>query len=174
MEDATRDKKVEVFKSTGHKLVVADGGARFWAWLIDIVIIGMVTSSISSILLIGLNSWEWWSLGILGSIGPTSAFFFVYAVFMEYNYGQTLGKMALNLEVVSERSGERPTLQEIVISVFGKAFLLPIDVIIALITRDESQVPNLEQRLTQKLAKTVVIQQEKKKEESAQFISRRV
>ncbi|MHA2226002.1 MAG: RDD family protein [Candidatus Hodarchaeales archaeon] len=174
VEDVTREKKVEVLEPTGHRLVVADGGARFWAWLIDFVIIGMVTSSLSSLLFFSLDRWEWWSLGILGSIGPTSVIFFLYAVFMEYNYGQTLGKMALNLEVVSERSGERPTLEEIAISAVGKAFFLPVDVIIAMITRDESQIPNLEQRLTQKWAKIVVIQQEKKKEESAQFISRKV
>jgi uncharacterized RDD family membrane protein YckC len=93
---------------------------------------------------------------------------------MEFYYGQTIGKMILNLEVVSERTGERPTLGEIAISALGKAFFLPIDVILGWFTRDENQVPDLNQRLTQRLSKTVVILQQKEKEETAQFVSNRV
>lgn len=175
----TKDIEKSFTKSSANKLVVAEGWSRFWAWLIDVVIIGMVTSTISSIVFLSLSNWDFWSFGVFSpsqwffSIGPSSMILFCYFVFMEYYYGQTIGKMIVGLETVSERTGERPTIGEIAISAVGKAFLLPIDVFLGWITREENQVPNLEQRITQKWAKTVVIEKQKEKQESAQFVSRR-
>jgi uncharacterized RDD family membrane protein YckC len=180
MEEVTKKTEVEIFEPTGYKLVVAEGWPRFWAWLIDILITGAIASAFSSMVFFTISDWSWWSFGIwspfqwLFSLGPSSIVFFVYTVVMEHYYGQTLGKMALNLEIVSETTGDRPILQDIIISAIGKAFFLPLDVIIGLIVKDQTQVPDLNQRLTQKWAKTVVIQSEKKKKESAQFVSGRI
>ncbi|MFX1518258.1 MAG: RDD family protein [Promethearchaeota archaeon] len=180
VEEVKKKTEVEIFEPAGYKLVVAEGWPRFWAWLIDILITGAISSTFSSILFLTTSDWSWWSFGIwspfqwLFSLGPSSIVFFVYTVAMEYYYGQTLGKMALNLEVVSETTGDRPILQDIIISAVGKAFFLPLDVILGLIVKDQTQVPDLNQRLTQKWARTVVIQSEKKKEKSAQFVSGRV
>jgi uncharacterized RDD family membrane protein YckC len=180
VEDVTKKTEVEIFEPTGNKLVVAEGWPRFWAWLIDILITGAIASTFSSILFFATSDWSWWSFGIWSpfqwffSLGPSSIVFFVYTVAMEHYYGQTLGKMALNLEIVSEATGDRPILQDIIISAIGKSFFLPIDVILGLIVKDQTQVPDLNQRLTQKWARTVVIQSEKKKKESAQFVSGRV
>jgi len=49
---------------------------------------------------------------------------------MENYYGQTLGKMALSLEVVSEKTGERPEIQDLIINNLGRAFFLPLDFIV--------------------------------------------
>lgn len=177
VEDVVKKTEVEIFEPTGNKLVVSEGWPRFWAWLIDVVIVGMVTSPLSSLLFFSLGNGDWFSFGLWSPfqlLGPSSLILFAYFVIMEYNYGQTIGKMVLNLEIVSERTGERPTIGEIAISALGKSFFLPLDVILGLIARDEHQVPSLEQRLAQKWAKTVVIQQQKKKEEFAQFVSGRV
>ncbi|MFX0122692.1 MAG: RDD family protein [Candidatus Hodarchaeota archaeon] len=180
VEEVTKKTEVEIFEPTGDKLVVAEGWPRFWAWLIDILITGAIASTLSSVVFLTIGDWSWWSFGIwnpfqwLFSLGPSSIVFFVYAVVMEHYYGQTLGKMALNLEVVSETTGDRPILQDIIISAIGKSFFLPIDVILGLIVKDQNQVPDLNQRLTQKWARTVVIQSEKKKKESVQFVSGRV
>lgn len=177
VEDVVKRKEVEIYEPVGTKLVVAEGWPRFWAWLIDIVIVGMITSPLSSLLFFSFGNWDWWSFGFWGPfqwLGPSSLILFLYFVIMEYYYGQSIGKMVLNLEVVSERTGERPTLGEIAISALGKSFFLPLDVILGLIARDKRQIPNLEQRLTQKWAKTVVILQQKKKEDSARFVSGRV
>ncbi|MFW9902828.1 MAG: RDD family protein [Candidatus Thorarchaeota archaeon] len=180
VEDVTKKTKVEIFEPTGNKLVVAEGWPRFWAWLIDILITGAIASTFSSILFFATSDWSWWSFGIWSpfqwvfSLGPSSIIFFIYTVAMEHYYGQTLGKMALNLEIVSETTGDRPILQDTIISAIGKAFFLPIDVILGLIVKDKTQVPDLKQRLTQKWARTVVIQSEKKKKVSTQFISSRV
>lgn len=180
VEEVSREKDLEVFEPTGTKLVVAEWGPRFWAWLIDIFVVGVITSILSSLVFFSLNNWDWWSFGIMNpfqwlfSLGPSSTVFFIYVIAMEYYYGQTIGKMVLNLEIISERTGERPTLGEIAISAVGKAFFLPLDIILGRITRDEKQVPDLSQRLTQQWSRTVVINQQKKKEESAIFVSSRV
>ena len=180
VEEVTKKTDVEIFEPTGYKLVVAEGWPRFWAWLIDILITSTIASAFSSMLFFTTSDWSWWSFGIwspfqwLFSLGPSSIVFFAYTVAMEHYYGQTLGKMALNLEVVSETTGDRPVLRDIIISAVGKAFFLPIDVILGLIVKDQTQVPDLNQRLTQKWARTVIIQSEKKKKESAKFVSSRV
>ncbi|MHA2243620.1 MAG: RDD family protein [Candidatus Hodarchaeales archaeon] len=177
LEDVEKKTEVEIFEPTGNKLVVAEGWPRFWAWLIDVVIVGMVTSPLSSLLYFSLGNGDWFSGGLWSPfqlLGPSSLILFAYFVIMENYYGQTIGKMVLNLEVVSERTGERPTIGEIAISALGKSYFLPFDVILGLLARDKYQVPSLEQRLAQKWSKTVVIQQQKKKEESAQFVSGRV
>ncbi len=180
LEDVRKEKEVEMYQPAGNKLVVADGGARFWAWLIDILIVGAITSALSSMVFFTLGDWSWWSFGIWNplqwffSLGPSSLVFFVYSLAMEYYYGQTLGKMILNLEIVSERTGQRPTVGEIALSSLGKAFFLPLDVFFGWISRDQYQIPNLEQRITQKWARVVVIRQEKRKEEKAQFVSSRI
>ncbi len=180
VEEAVKGRPSEISEPVSNKLVIAEGWPRFWAWLIDVVIVGMVTNVLSSLLFFTIGNWDFWSFGVwspfqwIFSFGPSSLFLFVYFVLMEHYYeGQTIGKMVLNLEVVSERTGERPTIGELAISAAGKAFFLPLDVFLGWISRDESQVPNLEQRITQKWAKTVVIEQQKSKQDSAQFISRR-
>jgi len=180
VEDVVEGKKIELYEPVGTKLVVAEGWPRFWAWLIDIFIVGMITSILSSIVFFSFSNWDWWSFGFwnpfqwLFSLGPSSIIFLLYCIFMEYYYGQTIGKMVLNLEVVSETTGDRPVLQDLIISALGKSFFLPLDVILGWFARDKSQVPNLEQRLTQKWARIVVIVQQKKKEKSAQFVSSRI
>jgi uncharacterized RDD family membrane protein YckC len=180
VDSAVREKEAQIFEPTGTRLVVAEWGPRFWAFLIDMFIISAITSIFSSLLFFSIGDWSWWSFGIwspfqwLFSLGPSSGIFFLYNILMENYYGQTLGKMALNLEIVSERTGERPTIGELIISAFGKAFLLPIDLILGRIIKDEAQIPDLNQRATQKWARTVVIQKETKKEKTAQFVSGRV
>lgn len=180
VEKTVEKTDMDILEPTGYRLSVAEGWPRFWAWLIDIMIVGAITSTLSSIIFFSIGDWSYWSYGVfnpfqwLFSLGPTSIVFFFYCIIMEHYYGQTLGKMALNLEIVSETTGDQPILQNIAISALGKAFFLPIDVILGIITKDKSQIPDLEQRLTQKWARIVVIQKEKEKKESVQFVSSKV
>lgn len=169
-----KEKKIEEFEPTGERLVIADGWSRFWAWLIDFVIVGAIANALTLMLFFSLDDWRWWSFGPLVSIGPTSVIFFLYVLGMETYYGQTIGKMILNLEVVSAETGDRPPTGQIALSAVGKAFFLPFDVIIGLIVKDKTQIPDLEQRATQKWADIVVVRQQQKKEEKVQFVSSRV
>jgi uncharacterized RDD family membrane protein YckC len=180
VQAAVKETKLDTFEPTSNKLVVAEWGPRFWAFVIDWFIISAITSSLSSLLFLSLGNWSFWSFGLFSpfqwffSLGPSSLVFFVYSIAMETYYGQTLGKMALNLEVISEHTGERPILQELAISSVGKAFFLPIDLIVGRIIREEHRAPDLNQRLTQKWSNVVVIQKTHKREKTTQFVSNRL
>ncbi|MFW9777292.1 MAG: RDD family protein [Candidatus Heimdallarchaeota archaeon] len=169
------EKKLEVFEPTGEKLVVADGWSRFWSWLIDLLIVGAIANTLTFLFFFGIRDWSLWSSGpLFVSFTPTSVFMFLYFLFMETYYGQTLGKMILKLEVVAEETGQRPTPGQIALSALGKAFFLPIDVILGWFVKDKDQIPDLEQRATQKWARVVVVRQQQQKDAKVRFISSRV
>ncbi|NHJ01943.1 MAG: RDD family protein [Candidatus Heimdallarchaeota archaeon] len=173
----TEKKALEMVEPSSDRLIIADWWSRFWAFLIDYFIVSTVSSTISSLFVFAFGNWTWYSSGIWNPIpwvfnfGPFSIFFFLYFLLMEYYYGQTLGKMVLNLETVSQTTGQRPTIQEFAISAAGKAFFLPFDCIIGVLAKPKDQIPDLNQRFSQQLAKTVVIRQQKEKDEKVQFIS---
>ena len=81
---------------------------------------------------------------------PASILFFVYWTILEYKTGQTIGKKILNLRVVNLK-GENPSLKGILLSSFGKSFLLPLDVIIGWVLTNEKR-----QRVFNKLGDTVI------------------
>ena len=180
VQAAVKQTKLDTFEPTSNKLVVAEWGPRFWAFIIDGFIVSAITSSLSSLLFFSLGDWSFWSFGLFSpfqwfvSLGPFSLVFFLYSMAMEHYYGQTLGKMALNLEVISEHTGDRPLLQELAISSAGKAFIFPIDFIVGRIVREEHRAPDLNQRLTQKWSKVVVIQKPHQREKTTHFVSNRL
>ena len=82
---------------------------------------------------------------------PTSVMFFSYWVILEYKTGQTIGKKMFNLKITNSQ-GEKPSLIGIIISSFGKSFILPIDIILGLIITNEKR-----QRIFNKLGDTLII-----------------
>ena len=86
-----------------------------------------------------------------GWYAGTSSIFFVYWVFLEYSSGQSLGKRLLYLKTV-KLDGTNPTLIDSIVNSFGKAFLLPIDVVLGLIFTDKKR-----QRVFNRLSNTIVI-----------------
>jgi len=135
------------------ELTIARWSDRFIAWLIDFLII----SSISLIIFAswhGTSGFEWnetmmYSRGI--DYLPGSVLFFVYWVILEYKTGQTIGKKILNLKVVTI-DGKKPPLFSIAINVFGKAFLLPLDVLLGLILTNQKR-----QRIFNKISNVIII-----------------
>ena len=81
---------------------------------------------------------------------------FIYLILLESNYGTTLGKEVMKLQVITE-DGRKPEIKEVALSALGKAFILPIDVIIGLLMKDTEHAIPLNQRLMQKVSKTLVI-----------------
>jgi uncharacterized RDD family membrane protein YckC len=75
----------------------------------------------------------------------------VYWTVLEYKTGQTIGKKILNLKVTNI-DGSNPSLKGIMIGSFGKAFLLPIDVVLGWILTNEKR-----QRVFNKLGDTLVV-----------------
>ena len=91
---------------------------------------------------------------------PTSVMFFSYWVILEYKTGQTIGKKMFNLKITNS-FGEKPSLLEVIISSFGKSFILPIDVILGLIITNEKR-----QRIFNKLGNTLIIKIKQSEDDS--------
>jgi uncharacterized RDD family membrane protein YckC len=91
---------------------------RFWAWLIDVLLIGILWSSLMTILTVSPSS--------AGGLGILAALLFIYWTALEGYRGQSLGKMLQNIVVVGPL-GEKIGFQDSALQSFGKAFLLPLD-----------------------------------------------
>ena len=136
-----------------RELIIARWSDRFLAWLIDFLII-------SSVCLIVITSWFGtidleWNEVMLYSKGidylPGSILFFIYWMVLEYKKGQSVGKKIFCLKVV-DLYGKKPSLISVAINSFGKAFLLPLDMIFGLIFTNQKR-----QRIFNRISDTIVI-----------------
>ncbi len=143
------------------KIILAKWSDRFLAWLIDFVIISLISTTI-----------------IFGSFGtieyefgegfwaensqyiPTSIIFFGYWIVLEYKTGQSIGKKIMKLKVI-DSNGNKPIFKGIIISSFGKAFLLPFDLALGWITTNEKR-----QRIFNRLGDTLIIKIKTSEEKS--------
>ena len=135
------------------KITLAKWTDRFFAWLIDFIIISSISTMII-FLSFGSMYYEFDKGGLWAENTqyiPASILFFVYWVILEYKTGQTIGKKILNLKVIDVRGG-KPKLSGVLLSCFGKSFLLPFDVILGLILSNEKR-----QRIFNKLGDTVIV-----------------
>ena len=136
-------------------LKLAFWGERFVAWLIDVVILGLIVG------LLGLFSWfasgslTWWSnwpnwLPFF-NFNFGGAIYFLYWLLMDGAYGQSLGKMIMHLRV-TRLDGSRIGFGNAALESLGKAFFLPLDVLLGWIF-----FPRRRQRIFNYLSETVVI-----------------
>jgi len=136
------------------ELGLATWGERAIAYIIDIMLLGFVVGWFA---LPGLRLIPYvWGGEMMNwipfvDLGFRNIIYFVYWLFMEQTYGQSLGKMVMKLEVV-DVDGERLDMTQTAIQAAGKAFLLPLDLILGWF-----MYPSLQQRLFNNLSKTVVI-----------------
>ena len=143
------DSDSDVFR----ELLIAKWSDRFVAWLIDFIII----SAISTIIVastFGITNFEWNENMMFSestSYIPASFLFLFYWIISEYKGGQSIGKKILHLKVVNI-DGKPPSLLGVIISSFGKSFLLPIDLILGLIFTNQKR-----QRIFNKIGDTIVI-----------------
>ncbi len=113
--------------------------SRFWAWLIDILLVGLIYSMFGDCLDIPGTLDVAESLGIVWALGITEGLgidalgiglaAFVYWTVLEGYRGQSIGKMVMNIAVV-DASGKMIGYEKAAIECFGKAFLLPLDCLI--------------------------------------------
>ncbi|MHA2288993.1 MAG: RDD family protein [Promethearchaeota archaeon] len=141
--------------ANGSKIKIADWNNRFLAFIIVVVLIGLVIESILFFndpygLIVGGRLW-------LLSLGPFSLLLFLYTAVMEYFYGQTIGRFLLKLKLVSETTGHRPPLRDVIISAGGRAFFVPVDLLLGVVLHGDRQGLDLKQRFTQRLAHTLTI-----------------
>ena len=133
------------------KIILAKWKDRFFAWVVDFVIISIISTSIFFISFLYLDDNFESFINNDGMYIPTSVMFFAYWIILEYKTGQTIGKKMFNLKITNIQ-GEKPNLLEVIISSFGKSFILPIDIIAGWILTNDKR-----QRVFNKLGNTVVI-----------------
>lgn len=136
------------------EIVLARWSTRFWAWLIDFIIVTTVAEIIFSVAYAPLA----FSQGIqenpaLGAVkyALQSLMFFGYWLYFESTTGQSIGKKLLKIKT-TDLTGNLADVRNVAIQSFGKAFLLPIDLFFGWIFTNDKR-----QRLLSKAADTIVI-----------------
>ena len=136
------------------EIVLARWSTRFWAWLIDFIIVTTVAEIIFSVadapLAFNQGIQENPALGAV-KYALQSLMFFGYWLYFESATGQSIGKKLLKIKT-TDLTGNMPDIRNIAIQSFGKAFLLPIDVFFGWIFTNDKR-----QRLLSKAADTIVI-----------------
>ncbi len=144
--------------TTPVNLRIAKWSDRFFAWLVDFVIVIIVVEGV----LYGLYgavfplSFEGEPMKWFSNMEPLhhlirSVAFLAYWTFFESTRGQSIGKMILKLKTV-DLTGGNADVKNIAISAFGKAFLLPLDLILGWIFTNEKR-----QRVFNKMSNTIVV-----------------
>jgi len=133
---------------TKSSFVLSDWGKRFIAWLIDIIILSFILGWITLPGYVLVPELRWVPFVDLGT---KNLIYFLYWMFMEGIYGQSLGKMIMKIKV-TKLDGRSVDLPHAAIESIGKAFLLPIDCIIGwLLYGDKNQ------RLFNYISETLVV-----------------
>jgi len=135
------------------EITIAKWSDRFFAWLIDFLIITVISTLIMFAFFgkmdFDMNEKWIWTEAI--QYFQTSMIFFGYWITLEYKTGQSIGKRILNLKVTNTY-GKKADLKGVIISSFGKTFLIPIDVILGWIFTNEKR-----QRIFNKIGDTIVV-----------------
>ena len=140
-------------ENSGSEIILARWSDRFFAWLIDFIIISSV-STMMIFLSFGSMYYEFDESGMWAENNQfvtVSILFFVYWVILEYKTGQTIGKKILNIKI-TDINGGKPKLVGVLLSCFGKSFLLPFDVILGLILTNQKR-----QRIFNRLGDTITV-----------------
>ena len=137
-----------------REIVLARWSTRFWAWLVDFIIVTVAIEIIFAIAYAPLA----FSQGIQGNpaLGAVkyavqSLLFFAYWLYFESTTGQSIGKKLLKIKT-TDLAGNLVDVKNVAIQSFGKAFLLPIDVFFGWIFTNEKR-----QRLFNRASDTIVI-----------------
>ncbi|GAB7093476.1 hypothetical protein JCM30237_06280 [Halolamina litorea] len=140
----------EVDDGAGERTVIqlASWDDRFWAWLIDVILVGAVVSVFSE----GVSGLPFGLSFTLPTVGASGAALWLYWTVLEGTRGQSAGKLVMDVAVADHGGGEISYVQAAVES-FGKAFLLPLDALIGWIAMEGEYL-----RLFNRLSNTIVVE----------------
>jgi uncharacterized RDD family membrane protein YckC len=149
-------------------LHLAKWSSRFWAWLVDIIIVILFLNIVRGVfdpfwklpLLWDYGHWE------IVAVGFETIFFFLYWTVMEGwgGRGQSIGKMVMNLKVVN-RDGTKISYRTAALESFGKAFLLPFDCLIGWLG-----MPDTKLRVFNRISNTIVIKTDYKEPDGVVYV----
>lgn len=135
------------FSPDGERVVeLATWTQRFIALIIDGIILAIIVAFFRF-------SGDAQPFGMSFRFGVDNILGFLYFMFMDHYYGQSVGKKVMNLRVTTVGGGPLD-LMDAAIEAFGKVFLLPIDFLIGFFMFREKN-----QRLFNHLSDTVVIRE---------------
>ncbi|MCX8153528.1 MAG: RDD family protein [Candidatus Bathyarchaeota archaeon] len=137
-------------KAIAAGLKLAFWGERFVAWLIDVIIIGVTIGILNLFNLLAsfsLAGWPNW----IPFFNASGVLYFLYWMFMEGIYGQSLGKMIMQIKVV-RLDGSKIEFGNAALESVGKSFLLPLDCILGW-----ALYPKSRQRAFNYLSQTIVV-----------------
>ena len=131
--------------------------ARWTERLVAFLIDGLVYMPVALVIEFGLPTYD------IDSVGPVEVIalllpnlsFIVYLTAMEHVTGTTVGRRVMRLRVIAI-DGSKPTIYGLLLSNFGKTFLLLVDVIAGLIF-----VKGTRQRIFASWGKVVVVKMPK-------------
>lgn len=136
------------------ELTLARWGTRFWAWLVDFIIVTVAAEVVFALAYAPLA----FNQGMqdnpaLGAVryAVESLIFFAYWTYFESKTGQSIGKKLLKVKT-TDLSGNVADVKSVAIQSFGKAFLLPLDVLLGWIFTNDKR-----QRLLSRAGNTIVI-----------------
>ncbi|MDD1702199.1 MAG: RDD family protein [Methanoregula sp.] len=153
----------------GKTLYLAKWSTRFWAWLIDMILVILFLNIVSGI----LEPLNWkmhalWDFGHLGlfDYGIDILIFFLYWTICESYKGQSIGKMVMNIRVVN-RDGTRIHWGTAAIESLGKAFIpvLALDCLIGWLG-----MPQTKLRVFNRISNTIVIKTDYKEPDGFLYV----
>jgi len=129
-------------------------GERFVAWLLDAIILGIVVGILGLFSLIAGLTWAVWPSWIpFFNFNLGGVIYFLYWMFMDGLYGQSIGKMIMRLKV-TRLDGSPVGMGAAVLESVGKAFLLPLDCLLGWLL-----YPKRRQRLFNYISETIVVKE---------------
>lgn len=141
-----------------QEITLARWTERFVAWLIDFVIVSIGLAIL--FVLLSIPFWIYYAAEQVDEefrgLQPfhyliSSLVFFLYWTYFESTTGQSLGKKIMNLKTTN-LDGTVAEGKKVAVAAFGKAFLLPFDVVLGWIFTNEKR-----QRIFNRVSNTVVI-----------------
>jgi len=150
--------------TNSQRIVLASWIDRFVAWLIDVVIVSIGLGILFA--LISIPFWAAVSQSFDGAINMTasrnlgapwfpyiisSIVFMAYWTYFECTSGQSIGKRVMHLRT-TDLNGNTSDIRAAAIESFGKAFLLPLDVLLGWIFTNDKR-----QRIFNRISDSIVI-----------------
>lgn len=139
------------------EITLAGWSDRFLAWLVDFVLVAIGLAILYSLISIPFWFTYYGNMErVFNDTGPLpyiipSLGFLAYWTYFESTSGQSIGKRILKIKT-TDLGGRKIDKKSAVIESFGKAFLLPIDVILGWIFTN-----NKRQRIFNRITNTIVI-----------------